>query len=324
MGLLIGMDEAGYGPNLGPLVVTLTVWRVPGDPRQTDLWSAFESVIDQTAQRQSSHLHVADSKHVYSPAKGLANLETAVQTGLRLAGIEADGFFDLHRRLCHSPEQDHTEQNRTEHALVEPWHSAGDLALPCAADLARVAEFREAWSTCCVAHDVKLTCIASDVVQPQRFNRLTRQADSKGVALTRISLNLLRRVWEPDADEPVLVIADKHGGRNRYDGFLDEVLDGQMIFRMQESRSCSKYRIGNTDIWFQTQAEQHLPVALASMVAKYMRELSMDLFNAFWSRHIPGLRPTRGYPVDAQRFRSEIAEKQQQLDICDDILWRTR
>ena len=27
MGLLIGTDEAGYGPNLGPLVVAATIWR---------------------------------------------------------------------------------------------------------------------------------------------------------------------------------------------------------------------------------------------------------------------------------------------------------
>ena len=29
MGYLIGTDEAGYGPNLGPLVISATVWEAP-------------------------------------------------------------------------------------------------------------------------------------------------------------------------------------------------------------------------------------------------------------------------------------------------------
>lgn len=314
MGLLIGMDEAGYGPNLGPLVVGLTAWRVPGDPRESDLWSDFDSVVDQSGQRQSSHLHVADSKDVYAPARGLMQLETAVQTGLRLASITADSFHALHGQLCHP----------TQHPLREPWHADTDLTLPRVADERRVTGFLEDWSKCCAAHNVTLTRIASDVVQPSRFNALTRQADSKGVALTRVSLNLLRTVWDPDSDERVLIIADKHGGRNRYDTFLEEVVDGQMIFRVQESRSCSRYRIGNTEIWFQTRAEQHLPVALASMVAKYVRELSMELFNNFWCQRVPDLRPTRGYPVDAKRFRAEIAERQRELNILDEDVWRAR
>ena len=31
MPYLIGTDEAGYGPNLGPLVISTTAWRLPDD-----------------------------------------------------------------------------------------------------------------------------------------------------------------------------------------------------------------------------------------------------------------------------------------------------
>ena len=31
MGLIIGVDEAGYGPNLGPLAVCATAWRIPSE-----------------------------------------------------------------------------------------------------------------------------------------------------------------------------------------------------------------------------------------------------------------------------------------------------
>ncbi len=47
-------------------------------------------------------------------------------------------------------------------------------------------------------------------------------------------------------------------------------------------------------------------VALASIVSKTVRELWMDIFNAYWQARVPGLRPTAGYHVDAIRFRRDI------------------
>src|SRR5688572_11296377 len=105
MAIIIGVDEAGYGPNLGPLVITATVWEVPGDPHDFDFWRALRSVISQRAprpsrtnaavdtsgaavavRRRAARMHVADSKQVYSPARGLAPLETSV---LSLLGTHA-------------------------------------------------------------------------------------------------------------------------------------------------------------------------------------------------------------------------------------------
>ena len=71
-------------------------------------------------------------------------------------------------------------------------------------------------------------------------------------------------------------------------------------------------------------AEVNFPVALASLVCKYVRELSMHAFNQFWSEQVPGLKPTAGYPLDAVRFKQDIAEAQKRLGITDDVLWRER
>ncbi len=78
------------------------------------------------------------------------------------------------------------------------------------------------------------------------------------------------------------------------------------------------------EIRFAAKGESFLPAALASMASKYLRELAMTAFNAFWIRQVPGLRPTAGYPVDALRFKADIASRQQQLGISDDVLWRVR
>ena len=44
MPYLVGTDEAGYGPNLGPLVVSATVWRVD-TLHDTDLYSRLRKSV---------------------------------------------------------------------------------------------------------------------------------------------------------------------------------------------------------------------------------------------------------------------------------------
>jgi hypothetical protein len=72
------------------------------------------------------------------------------------------------------------------------------------------------------------------------------------------------------------------------------------------------------------QGEAFLPTALASMTAKYLRELSMRAFNEFWCLRVPGLRPTAGYPGDAPRFKQAIDAARRELGVADHVLWRNR
>jgi hypothetical protein len=65
-------------------------------------------------------------------------------------------------------------------------------------------------------------------------------------------------------------------------------------------------------------------VALASMFAKYIREVCMKQFNAFWAKHVPGIKPTAGYPLDAKRFYEEIRPAMESLGIEPDAVWRKK
>lgn len=350
LGLVIGMDEAGYGPNLGPLVISATVWRVTGDPRHTDFWQSLGSVVSQTPVKTSERIHVADSKEVYSPAKGLQPLEQSIQTIFGLTSQNSNSFRSLCDWLVTSnsvstssgvPEQlcrpsangdfvtstidsDSTRCFEPSFLDVEPWFHDVDLLLPTTCQPSDLEESRSRLKTACGSAGIQLVKIASDVVLTERFNSVSNYYSSKGAALSRFTLGLLRSVWDPDSNEPTLIIGDKHGGRSRYDELIDEQLDGQMIFRLQEGRQKSSYRVGESEINFQTRAEEYFPVAVASMVCKYVREQSMRLFNDFWRRLIPDIKPTKGYPVDARRFRNEITDTQKQLGIPDTTLWRER
>jgi hypothetical protein len=311
----IGMDEAGYGPNLGPLVITASAWKMRRDPRRCDLFELLADVVSRSACESAERLHVGDSKQVYSPAKGLASLERSVLTLLQVAGVTADSFQTLWRSLAVELPSDGEQ---------EPWFADGDVALPVAVDKDEIDCLASRLRKCLSACGIGRPRLACELVLTQRFNRLTCTNGNKAQLLSTLSLSLLRHCWDPDDDEPACVICDKHGGRNRYDQLLAGILDGQMIFRMTESRELSVYRVGRSEVRFQTQAEQHFPVAVASMVSKYLREVAMIAFNQYWQQHLPDVRPTKGYPTDAWRFRNDIAGKQAELGIADEVLWRDR
>jgi ribonuclease HII len=313
MGIIIGMDEAGYGPNLGPLVIGTTAWQFHGAPGDTNLWELLADVVSQKAPRKgNTRLHVADSKDVYNPSRGIRSLERTVLAVLRAIGHNPRTFSGLHKLLI------------TTEPESEPWFDENDAQLPLAADEDEIAKAATNFKACLGRNGIRISHIRCDVVLTRRFNSMVRDHDSKGIALSRTSINLLRSVWDPDSAEKTRVIADKHGGRNRYDELLEDAIEDRMIFRLQEGRERSVYRVNKTELVFRTKAEQHLPVALASMVAKYVREVSMELFNQYWLRHIPNLKPTKGYPLDASRFRKAIAETAIRLGLEEDAYWRSR
>jgi hypothetical protein len=136
-------------------------------------------------------------------------------------------------------------------------------------------------------------------------------------------LKLLERNW-PDDGVPALATCDKHGGRNQYAALLSETFGDLFIPRLEESPACSRYKLRGGEIRFQVRAEQFLPTAAASILSKYLREMAMEQFNAFWLARVPGIKPTKGYPEDAKRFREEIREAQLKLGIPETVLWRQR
>ncbi len=320
MGFVIGMDEAGYGPNLGPLVVTATVWEVPGAPKRTKFWDDFDGLVVQHAPRSASEIQIADSKAVHDPAKGVGPLERGVLAAWTMLHGLPGTLMDWWPKVALHPLYSVTADK----ACPEPWFVDSDLNLPQQTCHQEVLDLAQAWSERCAEKRVHLRTIRSDIVLTRRFNELTTQHDSKGLALSGISMRLLQEVLPITDGQPTLVWCDKHGGRNRYDELLQDIAGDAFISRLEEGPERSRYRIGQTEICFQTKAEAHLPVALSSMVCKYLRESTMDLFNQFWQRHQPELKATKGYPLDARRFKEAITETQLRLGIDELDLWRNR
>ncbi|MCE9631125.1 MAG: hypothetical protein K8S94_10490 [Planctomycetia bacterium] len=314
MTLVIGTDEAGYGPNLGPLVVAATAWRVDAGTDPALLEAAFARAAEAAGPLWG------DSKRIFRGGAGFAALERGAVAGLVLA---TGGVPATWQTLAAVISSDPAAAGNGEPGPPEA--AARDaIALPCEALAADCLEIAGRVSAGLAAGGVSLATVRCRVIQPREFNRLLAAGLNKSDILSQATLDLAAPLAAAAPSEPVVVWCDRHGGRRRYAPLVTQALGAPLVQVIEETPERSVYHVPDRSCRFEfcVRGESRLPVALASMTAKYVREISMHAFNAFWGSRQPGLGPTAGYPVDAARWRDEAAAAVQ-AEGCDwNDLWR--
>lgn len=310
---VVGIDEAGYGPNLGPLVQAAVALNLPnGD---TAGWDTLKPVVHRCHEKADGRLLIDDSKKVYTRG-GFEALERGVWS------ITAAISHTLHDFLW----SQHELPTWGEDLCAESWFDGGDT-IPIEIDAA------EQWAASEPMRAAIGTRWTGDyrIVPSPRFNRVVDEFGSKAVVLAHGLIELIGSLASevlPDG-EPLLFLCDKHGGRNFYGAMLQEAFPNGWIVPERESADESRYRVELLDrpitVVFRARADgDSVAVALASMLCKYLREVCMRQFNRFWATHVPGIKPTAGYPGDAKRFFDEIKPAMDRLGLTDDQVWRKR
>lgn len=325
---VVGIDEAGYGPNLGPFVMTSVACHVPLELADGNLWKPLRSAVRRHPSADDGRVLVEDSKVVYSPTRGLRDLETAVLA--TLAPWPAGEKQPLGRYVewaCPAAE---------ECLRGEQWYT-GTSRLPVQAEAETHGQAAHRFQKACCRRGITWGPIRSVVLCPLRFNELLDCWGSKGAALGHALAELLqfnrglshRQGERAEMGEPVSLCVDKHGGRNMYAPLLQHAVPEGFVVAHEEGADRSVYSILGLErplrLSFQPRADaEHFCVALASMCSKYLREVLMREFNYFWQAQLPGLKPTAGYPGDAARFFGEIRPAAERLGIPEQALWRRK
>jgi ribonuclease HII len=314
----VGIDEAGYGPNLGPLVMTAVACRVSEEHADGCLWRVLgRAVRRQRDKKRLTRLLVDDSKLVYSTARGLAELETSVLAILGGTGTLTDLLGPLVDRL------------HADHELRgEAWYR-GAAALPLAADAPTINSASLQFRAACESSGLEWRWMRCMIVCSPRFNEWTDRWGSKAAVLSVGLTQLLPPIMALEPSESVTVVVDKHGGRNFYGAMLQEAFPDCWTLPREEGLENSLYEIKGLDrpchVRIKPRADgEHFEVALASMISKYIREALMAEFNEFWRQHVPDLEPTAGYPGDSQRFLEAIRPALARLQIAEELVWRKR
>ena len=385
---VVGTDEAGYGPNLGPLVVGASCWQIETDAAFGDGFLAFgdppapdgakpdkkkkkksaptgPTLFDLDTDRDDPEatrrlierlnaglapiadrkgiFPLVDSKKLYGASKSLAALERSFLLAAVLIDANAltgASFRSVLQRVAREPKD----------GPAPPWEDGFDAALPLDPKTGAASGLLETLPQIRArldAEKIALADISARRVQPGEFNALVDRLGLKSDLIANVTLSAavetVARTSGAEKEPVYVVLCDKLGGRDRYAPILAERFPGAELRVLKESREASVYRLvaeagrDRTDasvafrapvkleFHFTAKGESNAPTALASICAKYLRELSMKAFNDYWRAAVgPGLAPTAGYPVDALRFRADVDAARVKLGVSEDAFWRKK
>ncbi len=315
MVFLAGVDEAGYGPLLGPLCVGFALFRVPD--ADLDLWQVLDGVVFRRRGRVGNRLLVDDSKRVHSGPRGREHLERSV-AAFQALGPVPDALLDW---LEAPPGTPLSWLRRV------PWlqELAGPLCPGADPDRSRLdaALLHRRLD----ARGCALAGLGARAVPAGEWNALLDRHGGKGGALQAVTGEVLQRLLRAAGDAPLRVELDRQGARRRYGPWLQRVLAPDRLEVHAESPAGSLYTawLGTrpVELRFREGADgRHFAVALASLAAKQTRERLVDLWNAWFADQLPGLRPTRGYATDARRWLHEAGSALAALELDRDLLVR--
>lgn len=321
--ILAGVDEAGYGPLLGPLVVGCCAFELPETEHLAPLpclWKRLGRLVSRNRSRSGRKIHINDSKQVYSPSNGLHELERSLLSIAIAANIPTASLDTLMAQVA-------------PHVLTDlagyPWYGANGEAFPVENDRMAVQLFANALRLEMDRTQTRCVYLSARVVLERQLNRIIAATRNKSSALFSTSAIHLDHLLRSYGERGLTIVCDRQGGREHYGSLLRQMFEDWSLEVTSEIDGRSEYRLHRNGhvarIIFTEKAEmQAMPVAIASMLCKYLRETLMHRFNRFWKTHLPDLTPTAGYYVDGERFLRDIAGKRTELGISDEDIVRSR
>lgn len=305
-----GIDEAGYGPMLGPLCVGSSVFVMEShedDGRVPDLWKHLDRVVSRQLSKAKGRVTITDSKKLKGARSGrshpLRHLERGVLTCL--------GAMEPDSSLLDGLSEDELFRRLGIRIPDHPWY-ADSGPIPLASDLGLLRIDASRMRRAMMESGIQCVALGCEALDAGDFNRKIGEMHNKAGVNMHLVIRQAESIWNRFPGEKPRIVVDRQGGKTSYRSDLMTAWPQASIRIIHESPELSRYELelpgrGELVMIFTAESEiHHLPVALASMTAKYSRELMMGRMNRFFLNRQPGIRATAGYVEDARRYLSDI------------------
>ncbi len=301
MVVLVGIDEAGFGPILGPLVVSSSTFLLPHHFLAADLWQILRISVSNKRKHLAGRLLIADSKKAHSKREGLKHLERTVLAAFRCFGKGPATLTELLTLLC---------PDCLERLSDYPWYK-GTGSCRILADEADMAIASAVLADDLASNGIELLELKSCCLDVAYYNRMVGSVKNKARVLFTATSQLIKAAYDNFAGDDLQIIVDRQGGRIRYRRILQRMFWDMELKILCESPAASSYELRANGkgmrLHFVVGAdERFLPVSLASMVSKFLRELLVYNINRYFAGFNADLRPTAGYWKDGLRFIEDL------------------
>ena len=320
---LLGIDEAGYGPLLGPLVVSGVALSLPEPLLRADLWTVLGKAVAKEKRRLSGRILITDSKKAYTPASGVDTLRRSVLACLAAQTQSLDfprHTQDLLDAVC---------PNCSPRLTGYPWYQ--DLAsAPLGGNRDDIHLAASVLRKSLSEQNIGLGPIRSRCLDVGFYNRQVEIVRNKAAVLFTEVCTLIQQSFDDlPAGRTLQVVVDRQGGRSGYRPVLQRMFPEMDLAIVREDDTLSSYELSGRGktlrIHFPVGAElKCLPVALASMLSKYVREVLNESMNRFFCDQCRDLRPTAGYWQDGRRFIQDLKIRRPDFPWKTELLIRSR
>jgi len=306
---VVGIDENGFGPQMGMLTVTGSLFKVKEYNRE-GFWNGIRGrAVVGDSKGILKFNRVTEGERTVLTYYNLFNEKLPKRFKELLDSVSLFSFREL-RQYCSSPA---AEMCWEPEIFIPHWIKIKEDEIH--RDAAKIKQG--------MAHQgIELIGVKTAIFCPYKFNALIE----RGIKKTHLDFILFEKLIEyfyKQNGQNYLFLCGKIGGTRRYLPWFNYLQKFRVLEKKEEIDSIYSLENIGRICFLKEGDKKHFPIALSSIFGKYIREVFMERMNCFFTSRMQNLKPASGYHDRiTEEYKKRVANLRDALNIPDKCFLR--